>query len=180
LQVNQHALPRSGPILGLMAAVLFGISIPLAKLLLSEIQPVMLAGLFYFGSGLGLAICLTWQRRKKNASAKGQEHLTRTDIPWLTGAIAFGGILGPVLLMLGLARTAASTTSLLLNLEGVFTALVAWFVFHENFDNRILAGMAAITGGAAVLSWAGRPEFGVRGQCWRLVPPVAAGRLTTT
>ena len=79
----------------------------------------------------------------------------------MAGAVFFGGVAGPVLLMLGLAVTAASTASLLLNLEGVFTALLAWFAFKENFDRRIALGMAAITAGGAVLSWAGLPEPGV-------------------
>src|SRR5262249_10516123 len=72
-----------------------------------------------------------------------------------------GGVIGPVLLMYGLAITPASSASLLLNLEGVFTALLAWFVFKENFDRRIALGMAAITAGGLLLSWAGRPELGV-------------------
>jgi hypothetical protein len=67
---------------------------------------------------------------------------------------------GPVLLMVGLAVTPASSASLLLNLEGVFTALLAWFVFKENFDRRIALGMAAITCGGLFLSWAGRLEMG--------------------
>jgi len=63
--------------------------------------------------------------------------------------------------MVGLSLTPASSASLLLNLEGVFTAVVAWFVFKEHFDRRIVLGMVAITAGGLFLSWAGRPEFGV-------------------
>ena len=140
-----------GPLYGLAAAALFGVSTPLAKLLLGEIPPVLLAGLLYLGSGLGLTL---WR-----AARRSEEHLTRADWPSLAGAIICGGIFGPLLLMQGLARTAATTASLLLNLEGAFTALVAWFVFRENFDRRILAGMIAITAGAALLSWSGRPEW---------------------
>jgi drug/metabolite transporter (DMT)-like permease len=140
-----------GPLLGLAAAVLFGVSTPLAKLLLGDIPPVLLAGLLYLGSGLGLGL---WR-----VARRGDERLARADWPWLAGAIGCGGMLGPLLLMQGLAHTTATTASLLLNLEGVFTALVAWFVFHENFDRRIVAGMIAITAGAALLSWSGRPEW---------------------
>jgi drug/metabolite transporter (DMT)-like permease len=62
-------------------------------------------------------------------------------------------MLGPLLLMTGLAGMAASDASLLLNAEGVLTALLAWFVFKENFDRRIALGMVAIVAGALVLSW---------------------------
>ena len=70
-----------------------------------------------------------------------------------------GGIIGPILLMLGLARTDAAAASLLLTLEGVATALLAWFVFHENFDRRIAIGMACLIAGAVVLSWSGTPSL---------------------
>jgi drug/metabolite transporter (DMT)-like permease len=85
--------------------------------------------------------------------------LSRADLPWLAAAIGAGGILGPLLLMFGLARTEAATASLLLTLEGVATALMAWFIFHENFDRRIAIGMTSLVAGAAVLSWSGTPSF---------------------
>ena len=85
--------------------------------------------------------------------------LTVKELPWLAGAIVAGGLVGPILLMLGLARTEAATASLLLTLEGVATALIAWFVFHENFDKRIAAGMVCLVGGAIVLSWSGQPSL---------------------
>jgi drug/metabolite transporter (DMT)-like permease len=113
--------------------------------------------LLYLGSGCGLT--LWWLTRSRRATTEAA--LSRADLPWLAGAIATGGVAGPVLLMLGLAATPASTASLLLNLEGVFTALIAWFVFRENFDRRIALGMLAIVAGGVVLSWAGRPEAGV-------------------
>lgn len=107
----------------------------------------MLAGILYLSSGLGLTLCrLFWSK-----GADGPA-VTRKDLPWLTGAIVFGGGLGPALLMLGLVSTQASTSSLLLNLEGVFSALLAWIFFKENCDSRIVAGMVAITGGGVALS----------------------------
>src|SRR5262249_51644445 len=75
------------------------------------------------------------------------------------GGIVAGGILGPLLLMFGLSRTEASAASLMLTLEGVATALMAWFVFHENFDRRIALGMACLVLGALVLSWSGQPTL---------------------
>jgi drug/metabolite transporter (DMT)-like permease len=147
-------LPR-GVVLALTAAVLFGASAPFAKLLLAGATPQLLAGLLYLGSGTGLAI--VWLARR---GASKETPLTRRDLPWLAGAITFGGVLAPLLLMTGLGRTPASSASLLLNLEGVFTALLAWFVFRENFDRRIALGMVSILAGGAVLSWAGRAELG--------------------
>jgi len=146
--------PRSGVGLALVAAVLFGASAPFAKLLLRDATPQLLAGLLYLGSGIGLGI--VWLARAGSQDAR----LSRRDVPWLAGAIGFGGVLGPALLMAGLARTPASSAALLLNLESVFTALLAWFVFRENFDRRIALGMAVIFAGGIVLSWEGRVELG--------------------
>jgi drug/metabolite transporter (DMT)-like permease len=75
-----------------------------------------------------------------------------SDIPWLLGAVLIGGVIGPVLLMIGLTTTTGASASLLLNLEGVFTALIAWIVFRENFDKRIAAGMALIIAGGVILA----------------------------
>ncbi len=87
--------------------------------------------------------------------------LTRKDLPWLAGAVVAGGIVGPVLLLWGLMATPASSASLLLNLEGVLTALLAWFLFKEDFDGRIALGMELIAAGGVCLSWSGRPEAGL-------------------
>ncbi|HEY3112638.1 MAG TPA: DMT family transporter [Gemmatimonadaceae bacterium] len=144
--------------LALGAAVLFGASAPFAKVLLNNASPQLLAGLLYLGSGIGLGI--VWLRRRHSAKVARETPLTQRDIPWLAGAIAFGGVIGPLLLMIGLTRTPASAASLLLNLEGVFTALLAWFVFRENFDRRIALGMLAIVVGGVALSWGGRVSSG--------------------
>jgi drug/metabolite transporter (DMT)-like permease len=146
---------RRGIALALLAAALFGISAPLAKSLLRDAAPQLLAGLLYAGSGSGLA--LVWLlRRRRSAEAR----LTRRDVPWLAAAIAAGGGLGPLLLMIGLSHTPASSAALLLNLEGVFTALLAWVVFHENVDGRVATGMAAIVLGSVLISWQGRSSLG--------------------
>ncbi|MDE2456613.1 MAG: DMT family transporter [Burkholderiales bacterium] len=137
----------------LLAAALFGAGTPLAKALMAGVGPWMLAGLLYLGSGLGLAL-LRLVRRAPSA------RLAAGEWPWLAGAVLAGGVAGPVLLMFGLAGMPASGASLLLNAEGVFTALLAWFVFRENFDRRIALGMLAIVAGALVLSWPRDAEFG--------------------
>ena len=143
-----------GVLSALAAAVLFGASTPIAKILVGELSPTLLAGLLYAGSGLGLALGLLFRRLARSDGTPAAFDWPRgPDIGWLAGAIAFGGVLGPVLLMWGLVSTPASVSALLLNLEAVFTALLAWFVFRENFDRRIAAGMALIVGGGLVLSW---------------------------
>ncbi|MEP7086228.1 MAG: DMT family transporter [Gemmatimonadota bacterium] len=144
-----------GVTLALGAAVLFGLSTPLAKGLLAAATPQLLAGLLYLGSGVGLGLVFLARRRRARAEAP----LTRRDAPWLAAAIVMGGVAGPLLLLVGLARTPASSASLLLSLEGMFTALIAWFVFHENFDRRIAMGMLAILAGGAAVSWPGHVEL---------------------
>ena len=134
------------------AAILFGAGTPLAKWLLDAVNPWLLAGLLYMGSGIGLTV---YRRLVLSPIVR----LPRGEIFWLVGAILAGGIIGPVLLMLGLTGMPASGASLLLNAEGVFTALLAWFAFKENFDRRIAFGMGSIIVGAVVLSWPGEARF---------------------
>jgi drug/metabolite transporter (DMT)-like permease len=148
---------RRGIWYAMTAAVLFGASAPIAKALLHDAPPQLLAGLLYAGSGVGLAIVSLILRRHAHVR---EARLTRHDAPWLIVAIVFGGVIGPVLLMLGLARTPASSASLLLNLEGVFTASIAWIVFRENVDRRVALGMLAIVAGGVALSWEGSAELG--------------------
>lgn len=138
---------------GISSALLFGAGTPVAKLLLGEVSPWLLAGLFYVGSGVGLGIYRVVRRAPR-------VQLKRRELMPLMGAVFFGGIAGPVLLMFGLSDMPASGASLLLNGEGVATALIAWFVFAENFDRRIVLGMVAIVAGAVVLSIPTGVEFG--------------------
>jgi len=143
-----------GIVAALAAAVLFGAGTPLAKLLLEHATPWLLAALLYLGSGIGL-----WLLRRVRHSPAA--HLAPGEWRWLVGAILSGGVIAPVLLMTGLAAMPASGAALLLNAESVFTALLAWFAFKENFDRRIALGMLAIVAGAVVLSWptGGAVEF---------------------
>jgi drug/metabolite transporter (DMT)-like permease len=137
----------------LIAAALFGASTPIAKTLLGDIPPVLLAGLFYAGSGLGLAMVIAVRQSISGGDERIWVLPTRSELKWLASSIGFGGIAGPILLLLGLQATAASVSALLLNLEPVFTALLAWMVFRENFDRRIAAGMLLIVLGGLALAW---------------------------
>jgi drug/metabolite transporter (DMT)-like permease len=163
------SLKHPGVAAALGAAILFGAGTPLAKVLLGETSPWLLAGILYLGSGIGLA-AVRWLRRSQAVILQGR------DWGWLAGAVLAGGVAGPVLLMWGLAGTSASAASLLLNAEGVLTALIAWFVFRENFDRRIALGMAFIVAGAALLAWPhdhpgqsigrpGMPALAILGAC---------------
>ena len=158
---------QPGTAAALAAALLFGAGTPLAKLLLIQTNPWLLAALLYLGSGLGLGLL----RLLRNAPSA---HLAPGEWRWLGGAIVCGGVAAPVLLMTGLAAMPASGAALLLNAEGVLTALLAWFAFKENFDRRIALGMLAIAAGAVVLSWPSRgsvefaslwPTLAVLGAC---------------
>lgn len=134
----------------LLAAVLFGASTPLAKQLLRDLSPILLAGLLYLGSGIGLGLIrLVRDRGWRTPSMSGREWF------WLLLAIGFGGVLGPLALMLGLTKATAATASLLLNLEAVLTALLAWIVFRENAGRRVALGMMLIVSGAVLLAWPG-------------------------
>lgn len=146
------SLQQPGVLAALGAALLFGAGTPVAKLLLASVSPWLLAGLLYIGSGLGLTL---YRQMTRAPSVR----MPRAELFWLAGAIVAGGVVAPVLLMFGLTGMPASGASLLLNAEGVFTALLAWFAFKENFDRRIAWGMLAIVAGAAILSWPGEARF---------------------
>ncbi|WP_034297732.1 DMT family transporter [Herbaspirillum sp. RV1423] len=148
----KNGLAQPGVATALAAAALFGAGMPLAKYLLRDMSPWMLAALLYLGSGTGLAVYRMIVRAPS-------VHLLRGELPWFAGAVVAGGIVAPVLLMVGLLNMPASGASLLLNAEGVFTALLAWFVFKENFDRRIACGMLAISAGALILSWPDQAGF---------------------
>ena len=149
--MNRHAV-----ILALLSAALFGVSTPAAKALLGAIDPSVLAGLLYCGAGVGVAILRRIAKPLLVPSAAVEAPLDRADMPWLAGAIVAGGGLSArccswqVFLERMQQRLRCFST-----LEGVATAVLAWFVFHENFDRRVALGMACLVAGAVVLSWTG-------------------------
>jgi drug/metabolite transporter (DMT)-like permease len=144
----------------LVAALLFGVSTPLAKLLVGAVPPLLLAGLLYAGSGLGLLLVLAVRRL---FAPKGSviSLPRRSQWRWLAAATLLGGVAGPVALMYGLVSAAASTASLLLNLEAVFTALLASLMFRENYERRVVLGMMSIVIGGLVLAWTPAQSTGV-------------------
>jgi len=151
-----QALAWPGAPLAIASAALFGASTPLAKALLGEgVSPWLLAGLLYLGSGAGLAAIHVGGRLTGRPGAEAP--LAGRDWAWMALVVLAGGVAGPLLLMLGLSTTPAASAALLLNLEGLATMAIAWLVFRENVDRRLLAGASAILAGAVVLSWQGGP-----------------------
>ncbi len=152
----KSSISLPGVPMALASAALFGASTPLAKLLLGGgVDPWLLAGLLYLGSGVGLG--LVHLVRGLLGVPAPEAPLRPGDLPWLGLVVLAGGVIGPLLLMFGLARTPASSAALLLNLEGMATMAIAWLWFKENGDRRLLIGVAAILAGAALLSWQGDP-----------------------
>ena len=134
----------------------------------------MLAGLLYLGSGLGLgAFALV---RALSGAQPAEASIAPRDLPWLGAVVFAGGVVAPVLLMLGLTHMPAASASLLLNLEGLATLGIAWLAFHEPVDPRVFLGAMAILAGAALLRFQGgaigpgpiAPEWGgfaIAGAC---------------
>ena len=139
---------RGGVLAALASAALFGATTPIAKQLLSGTQPVLIAGLLYLGSGVGVSVLRWVQDRGWTATG-----LLRRDWLWLALSTLVGGVIAPALLMTGLAHADAASASLLLNLEVVFTAILAWVVFKEPAGSRVVFGLCAIFGGGLILVW---------------------------
>jgi len=159
----------------IISAILFGLSTPISKLLIKEISPLALAGLLYLGAFLGLAV---YSIGKKIIGAKNESRsspLRQKDLGWLAGATAAGGILAPICLLFGLAKISGYAASLLLNMEGVATALIAVGIFKENAGRKIWLALAFMTCAGIFLSWdPGQNKFALTGSllvlaamiCW--------------
>jgi drug/metabolite transporter (DMT)-like permease len=144
----------------LLAALLFGASAPVAKLLLGEIDPIPLAGLLYFGSGVSCLVVLGVLRLGKR-QGKAEAQLQAGDFPWLAGSILAGGIAAPIVLLFSLHNTPAATASLLLNFEGVATALIAVLLFREALSRPAWWAIALITTAGIMLSTNLNGKWGV-------------------
>jgi drug/metabolite transporter (DMT)-like permease len=146
---------EGGVLAALASAVLFGVTTPIAKQLLTGSQPLLIAGLLYLGSGAGVSALRLAQDRGWSATG-----LAGSDWAWLAVSTAVGGVIAPALLMTGLAHADAASASLLLNLEVVFTAALAWVVFKEATGARVAPGLVAILAGGVILVWPSRLRAG--------------------
>lgn len=135
-----------GPACGVLAAALFGVAAPFGKALLSHAGPVALASVFYLSAGV--VLCVVTPFRRGGAEAP----LRRHDAPLLVAIAVLGGIVGPVLMLLGLARVSGVAGSLLLNLEAPATILLAVAFFGEHLGRREAIGAAFVVAGAALLA----------------------------
>jgi drug/metabolite transporter (DMT)-like permease len=144
-----RAVPWQGALCGLAAAALFGVSTPLAKWLLPDTGPLLLASLFYLGAGAGLIVPIAWRRIQGSTP---EAALRRADLRWILTLIGLGGIAAPVLMLFGLERVSGVTGALLLNLESPFTVLLAVLLFGEHLSKRATAAATTIVGGAVVLA----------------------------
>ena len=144
----------------LLAALLFGASAPLAKLLLGSIEPIVLAGFLYLGSGLGVLVVKILQR-VSNAPLSADTRITRPDWKWLAGAVLSGGVAAPIVLLFSLRQTPASTASLLLNFESVATTFIATIVFKEVVSRRALWVVFSITIASILLSLDTSGQWGI-------------------
>lgn len=144
-----------GAALALVSAALFGASTPLARALVGAIDPLWLAGLLYAGSGGGLLVVLALRHWGLAGAAQRVAPVAPGDVPWLAVVAVSGGVLGPLAFTFGLRSTEGATASLLLNLETVFTVVIAWFAFREHRNGRVVAGMALIVVACVVLGGAG-------------------------
>ena len=141
----------------IFSAILFGVSAPFAKILLGDIRPVALAGVLYLGVFLGLTVysgvAKAVEGRGGTSSERPHANLEKGDLPWLAGAIVAGGIIGPICLMAGLSRISGLSASLLLNFEGLATALIAVFLFRENAGKMTWLALVLMTAAGVFLSW---------------------------
>jgi drug/metabolite transporter (DMT)-like permease len=133
----------------LLAAIFFGASAPIAKLLLGDITPIYLAAFLYLGSGTGISLIKLIQTISSKEAEAG---IRPPDIKWLAGAIISGGIMAPIILMISLQNTPASTASLLLNFEGVGTTVIALLFFKEAISSRAWTAIIVITLASVFLS----------------------------
>ena len=140
---------RSGYSVGLLAACLFGASAPFSKLLLDSVDPQLLAGLLYLGAFVAVTPFVATRPRRREAALK------RSDLPRLAAIVLTGGVVAPVLLMIGLERVSGVAGSLLLNLEGPLTLVVGVVVMHEYLGRRAAFGTVAIFGGSALIGLRG-------------------------
>ena len=168
---------QRGAIVVLVSATLFGASTPLARGLSGEIDPLWLAGLLYAGSGIGLSMLLLLRHAGLAGAHQRVASIARGDYPWLAFSVIAGGVVAPVLFTFGLRETSGASASLVLNLETVLTVAIAWFVFREHRNARVVTGMALIVVAGCLLagldhgregSVAGVPLIALACLCWAM------------
>ena len=141
---------RNATIFALLAAVLYALNSPLSKLLLSQVQPTVMAALLYLGAGLGLSVM--GGVRRLAGPGTTERSLTCSDLPYLIGMVVLD-LAAPVLLMTGLAMTTAANAALLNNFEIVATSLIALCLFGEKISGRLWLAIGLVTVSSVILSF---------------------------
>jgi len=160
----------------IFSAILFGLSAPLAKLLGRNIPPLVMAGLLYIGSFIGLSLYAVTTRIFKTNPDRKPAPLDKKDFPWLAGSIIAGGMIAPFCLMTGLTMVTGFSASLMLNLEGIATAVIAVFLFKENAGRRLWLALACTTAAGVFLSWdPARGKFSIAGPLLILLAMICWG-----
>ena len=176
-------------IYAIAAAALYAINIPFSKLLLTRVQPTMMAAFLYLGAGFGLLIygLLCGEKGKS-------EPLTKSELPYTVGMVVLD-IVAPILLMLGLERTNSANASLLNNFEIVATTMIALLVFKEMLSKRLTAAISLVTLASVILGFEGKGSFqfnagslfvlgaaccwGLENNCTRMLSAKSSVQITT-
>ena len=148
----------------LLATLLFSLSTPFTKIYADRYPPIFLSALLYAGSVFGASVGIfpfLGLAPKSSGEFLGKGGISRTARWALAGSILIGGVAAPVLLVVGLSGARASQGSLLMNAEGIFTVLIAGFLFRERMTGRLIAGTILGGSGCALLSWKGSGEAGI-------------------
>ena len=176
-------------IYAIAAAALYAINIPFSKLLLTKVQPTMMAAFLYLGAGLGLLIYSLLGREKEES-----QPLTGAELPYTIGMVVLD-IAAPILLMLGLERTNSANASLLNNFEIVATSMIALLVFKEVLSKRLVLAIGLVTLASVILGFDGQGSFqfntgslfvlgaaccwGLENNCTRMLSSKSSVQITT-
>ena len=144
-------MTRRGVMRCSLAAALFGIAAPAASRLAGDMSAFTLAGLLYLGAAIAVVPLIGRVRPTRQAVRRGA--------PRLATAVVLGGAVGPVLFAVGLSHAPAATASLLLNLELVFTTVLAFFVFREHIGRRVVIGTILVVVAGVTLAWSGNADL---------------------
>ena len=150
-------------IFAILAAALYAINIPLAKLMLNHINPTMMAAFLYMGAGIGM---LAYSFIHKAVVKEQQkEPLTRKELPYTIAMIVLD-ILAPILLMIGISKTNSANVSLLNNFEIVATSIIALFIFKESITKKLWLAISLVTIASVILSFEGMGAFVFNEGSW--------------
>lgn len=146
-----------GIVYALTACLLFGINAPIAKILLQQVSPTLLAALLNVGASLGLIMVFSWQRYQQ--PEREIEFLQGREWLWFLSTVGLGGVAAPILFIYGVDHSSAAAASLMLSFEGIATAAIAWIFFKERFHWLLAGAIAIILAGTIILNSSGAGQL---------------------